>query len=149
MIAISTCLLGINCRYDGNDNGVTDIIEKFKSRGILPICPEQIGGLPTPRPPAEITSWTPLRVSTEEGEDVTQAFVYGGKASLDLALMAGCKYAILKAKSPSCGSEMVYDGTFTRRKITGKGVTAQLFEASGIKVFNEDNYNKLIELLGE
>lgn len=148
MIAVSSCLLGMACRYDGNANLNEDIKVLAKKFGVIPICPEQMGGMATPRDPSEIIQIAPLKVVSNKGENVTNAFVKGAEEALALAQDFGCDYAILKAKSPSCGSVNVYDGEFDRKLIPGAGVTTRLLRAHGIKVYNEDNYNELLELLG-
>ncbi|MCX6803405.1 MAG: DUF523 domain-containing protein [Candidatus Diapherotrites archaeon] len=117
MIIVSGCLAGINCNYKGD-----------------PICPEQLGGLPTPRTPAEIKEGN---VFTKNGVDVTPNFVNGAKEVLKIAKMSNCKFAILKAKSPSCGSGQIYDGTFTEKLISGDGILTKELKQNGIKVFTE------------
>jgi len=147
MIAISSCLLGLDCRYDGGDNLIEDIKILAQTYGVIPICPEQMGGLETPREPAEIISRQPLKVISKVGTDVTKAFVKGAEEAVKLAKDYKIEYAVLKAKSPSCGSINVYNGCFEGRLIAGRGITADYFEKQGIRVFNENNFQELLEIL--
>ena len=135
MILVSACLAGFNCRYNGSnyeDNRVVQLVEEGKA---LPVCPEQLGGLTTPRNPAEINKEG--RVLTEKGEDVTKQFVLGAEETLRLCQLYGCKVAILKSLSPSCGSGHIYDGTFKKVIIEGDGLTAKLLKENGIQVLTE------------
>ena len=135
-ILISSCLLGQYCRYDGKTK-TYDVIRTLLGRDdlhFIPICPEQAGGLATPRPPAERCG---DRVVTKNGLDVTAAYERGAAAALYLARLFHCTKAILKAKSPSCGCGLIYDGTFSRTLTEGDGVTAALLKAEGIEVFSE------------
>lgn len=131
----SACLLGIKCRYDGKDNLNERVIELAKREKLIPVCPEQLGGLPTPREPAEIQG---NRVVTYSGKDVTEYFERGAKKVLKIAKLLGIKEAILKQKSPSCGSGKIYDGTFSGRIIEGDGITARLLKKNGIRVISEE-----------
>ncbi|MCL1039454.1 DUF523 domain-containing protein [Shewanella submarina] len=135
-ILISSCLMGNPVRYDGKDNGLTDAcISQWLSQGrLLVFCPEMAGGLVTPRAPAEQQG---DRVITHEGVDVTREFRLGAELALKLASEHGVKLAILKAHSPSCGSNQVYDGGFSRTLIEGNGLTAARLKQAGIKVFTE------------
>lgn len=139
MIAVSACLCGVNCKYNGGNNFNESIYELFKEGKAVLICSEQLGGLETPRSPAEIIKGEEgiVRVVNKEGIDVTKEFERGAKSALEIAKEKGCDIAILKAKSPSCGLGKVYDGTFTGKIVEGNGVTAQLFLENGIKVLNE------------
>lgn len=131
-ILISSCLLGQYCRYDGKTK-TYDVIRPLLGRDdlhFIPICPEQAGGLATPRPPAERCR---ERVVTEAGLDVTEAYERGAAAALYLARLFHCTKAILKAKSPSCGCGLIYDGTFTRTLTEGDGVTAALLKAEALR----------------
>lgn len=141
-ILVSACLLGVCCRYDGKDNMVDEILKLRKEHHLIPICPEVYGGLATPRDSAEICNG---RVMTSTGGDVTEAFTKGAKEALRLATLFGCKVAILKEKSPSCGFGMIYDGTHSRKLIAGNGMTAQLLADHGITVYGEtsDEWKKL------
>ena len=135
-ILISSCLLGQYCRYDGKTK-TYEAIEPLLNRHdihFIPICPEQAGGLPTPRPAAERCG---DKVLTKEGCDVTAQYERGAEAALYVGRLFHCTKAILKAKSPSCGSGLIYDGTFSRTLTEGDGVTAALLKAEGIEVFSE------------
>ncbi len=135
----SACLLGINCRYDGGNSRREEIVELFEKEGGIPVCPEQLGGLPTPRKAAqfEVTDGAGVldgkgRIKTVEGGmDVTDAFTRGAKEVLKIALMSGIKKAYLKDRSPSCGVNRVYiDGSLEK----GRGVTAAILERNGIEI---------------
>ena len=150
-IAVSACLLGETCRYDGRSKPCARVQElAADGHEIVPICPEVAGGLPTPRTPCEIVqapwmesgkaraanerSWTILDAS---GADRTAAYARGAQAELARAKEAGCELAILKAKSPSCGSREVYDGTFSDTLVPGWGIAAATFRDAGITVIDE------------
>lgn len=133
-VLISACLLGCDCRYDGK-NCYVEQIEQLKDKCILiPICPEQMGGLPTPRIPSEIQEEV---VINKEGVDVTAQYSKGAKLALEYAKLNDTKYAILKSKSPSCGRGLIYDGSFTGHLIEGDGKTVQLLKENGIKIYTE------------
>ncbi|MCW9053580.1 MAG: DUF523 domain-containing protein [Motiliproteus sp.] len=145
-ILISSCLLGQQVRYDGKDaNYPHPILMRWvEQQRLIPICPEMSGGLPCPRPPAEIQGGQGLQVLeaksqvlTESGEEVTPQFLRGAQNALGLCQQHDIKMAILKARSPSCGSSSTYDGSFTGKQVKGQGVTAALLMRSGIKVFDE------------
>lgn len=131
MIAVSACLAGYRCRYDGGTKEDAEVVALLRGGRALPLCPEQLGGLQTPRPPAEIIG---EHVVNCEGEDVTTAFVHGAAETLRLCRLYGCKEAILKAHSPSCGCHSVYDGSFTGKLREGMGITAALLAQNGIAV---------------
>lgn len=141
-ILVSACLLGENCKYSGGNNLAPGLKETLSERGytIVPVCPECMGGLPTPRVPAERVG---ERVMNRVGEDVTAQFRKGARAALEAALEHGCTEAVLKKNSPSCGCGTIYDGTFTGTLMVGDGVTAQLLKAHGVTVYNEDTYDQL------
>ncbi|MBS6372579.1 MAG: DUF523 domain-containing protein [Lawsonibacter sp.] len=145
-ILVSACLLGVPCRYDGAGKAEPHI-EKLKQRGhtLIPVCPEVLGGLPTPRPPAE--RLPDGRVVTREGKDVTAEYRSGAEQALALARKQGCVLAVLKERSPSCGRGRIYDGTFSRTLIPGSGVAAQLLEENGIPVYGESQLEELLERL--
>ena len=135
-ILVSACLLGLGCRYSGErktDEGVRKLLER-KEAVLIPVCPEQLGGLPTPREPSERRDGG---VWNRKGEDVTEQFRRGAGEVLRLAGMYGCRLAILKERSPSCGSGKIYDGSFTGTVIDGDGVTAELLKENGIRVVGE------------
>lgn len=132
--ALSACLCGVCCRYDGKNNTVEEVKRIYdEGRGII-ICPEVMGGLSTPRLPCEIKDG---KVINNQGEEKTEEFLKGAVLSLELCKKYNVKKAILKQNSPSCGSRAVYDGTFTGVKISGMGVTAKLFSENGIEVVGE------------
>lgn len=139
-IAVSACLLGEPCRYDGASKtcaAVRALLERDDVE-VVPVCPEVAGGLPVPRLSSEITHegacW---KVTAQDGTDVTDAYVRGAEETLDLVKREGCRMAILKANSPSCGSRQVYDGTFSGTLRTGYGVTAKLLRENNIRVIDE------------
>jgi len=131
MIIVSGCLAGINCSYRGTNSEDASIVQLVQEGLAIPVCPEQLGGLTTPRPPAEVKN---SRVVTIEGNDVTEAFLAGAKEVLKICQKYNCKEAILKSKSPSCGSGKIRDGNFNGTLIDGDGLTAQLLKEHGIKV---------------
>ena len=133
-ILVSACLLGVPCRYDGTGIADARVLALAKKRHIVPVCPEQLGGLPTPRPPAERHD---TRVLTRDERDFTAAFTRGAEETLRLAKLFSCKIAILKANSPSCGSGQIYDGCFCGRLIPGDGLTAALLKQEGLTVLSE------------
>jgi uncharacterized protein YbbK (DUF523 family) len=128
-------LVGINCKYDGKSRICPKLVEMVKRGEAIPVCPEILGGLPTPRIPSEQKN---DRVINKNGEDVTEQFNKGAEETLNIAQMVGATEAILKARSPSCGANKVYDGTFTHTIVDGDGVTAKLLKTHGIKVKTEE-----------
>lgn len=142
-ILISACLLGAACKYSGKDNLCSALVEALHRGGhtAVPVCPEIYGGLPTPRPPAERRG---DRVVTEAGADVTAQYEKGAAEALKLARLNGCRAAVLKANSPSCGCGTIYDGSFSHRKIPGDGVAAQALKAAGLAVYTEENFEELL-----
>lgn len=135
-ILVSACLLGTPCRYDGVGKADARVLALAKSRRLIPVCPEQLGGLPTPRPPAERDG---ARIRANDGADVTAAFQRGAQETLRLLKLFGCKTAILKARSPSCGFGRIYDGTFSGTLVSGDGLTAALLRQNGVAVFTEED----------
>lgn len=135
-ILVSACLAGAQCRYDGRANLHVRIQEWVKEGRAIPVCPEQLGGLPTPRIPAELTA-DGTQVINKAGEDVSEHFEKGAQATLQIALQEGVRCAILKSKSPSCGCGKVYDGTFSGQLREGDGITTRLLKAHGIAVKGE------------
>lgn len=131
---VSACLAGAACRYDGKSTPCAAVMELLRNGQALPVCPEQLGGLPTPRDPAELCDG---RILTREGKDCTAAFERGAAEALRLASAAGCSAAILKARSPSCGAGRIYDGTFSGRLTDGDGVFARLARKAGLRLFDE------------
>ncbi|WP_027721276.1 DUF523 domain-containing protein [Maridesulfovibrio zosterae] len=134
MYIVSACLAGLCCRYDGKDNADENVKELVRQGRAIPVCPEQLGGLSTPRPPCEIVE---NRVMTENGVDFSESFLRGAEEALKLAKLAGAEKAILKARSPSCGIGKIYDGTFSRKLIDGDGLFAALLRKEGIKIKTE------------
>lgn len=136
-ILVSRCLLGEPCRYDGR-SVCAPAIQRLLGAGntLIPVCPEVLGGLPIPRPPAEIQK--DGRVVNRRGEDVTRQYEAGARAALEIALSNGCRLAVLKARSPACGCRQVYDGTFSKTLIPGQGVAARLLARAGLRVLDEE-----------
>ena len=137
MIVVSSCLAGIHCKYNGENNEIKAIVELIKAQKAICVCPEILGGLTCPRLACEI--WNDIVVDIE-GNDHTQSFQQGAKLALKIALENNCKKAILKAKSPSCGVNGIYDGTFSHTLVKKNGITAQLFLDYGIQVVTEDEF---------
>lgn len=143
-VLVSACLLGVNCRYNGipkTEEAVAELLTQ-KDITLIPVCPEQLGGLATPRTPSEQVGDCVL---DEQGNDRTEAFVQGAKEALRLAKLYGCEAAILKERSPSCGSGFVYDGTFSHTQVPGDGVCAGLLKKNGICVFGESRLEEFLE----
>ena len=138
MILVSACLLGINCKYNG-DNNNHEIVKKYlKDKQFILVCPEQLGGLSTPRVPSEILNKNgKIIVKSKDGLDVTENFISGAYETLKIAKIYNCKEAILKEGSPSCGCNKIYDGTFSNRKIDGSGITAMILKKEGINIISE------------
>lgn len=140
-LLISACLLGASCRYDGASKPQPWVEELVKYHQLVPVCPEQLGGLPTPRPPAERQGDA---VMTQAGADVTVQYRRGAEEALTMCRTLGCEAAVLKERSPSCGRGTVYDGTFTGTLTDGNGVTAELLTAHGIPVYGESRISELL-----
>ena len=141
MILVSGCLVGLNCKYSGGNNYDERIFNLVKAGKVIPICPEQLGGLKTPRNPAEIQEKDGGRkVITYEGEDVTKEYYRGAEEVLALAKKLDVKEVILQPRSPSCGKGIIYDGTFSKTKVEGNGIAADLLIKNGIKVYMPDEY---------
>lgn len=137
-ILVSHCFLGEPCRYDGQSRLDRQIIELHRAgHNLIPVCPEILGGLDVPRSPAELQP--DGRVLTQDGQDVTEAYRAGAERALELARENRCTVAVLKARSPSCGSGEIYDGTFTHTLKSGWGMAARLLEEAGIEVMDEDH----------
>lgn len=152
-IVVSACLLGNICRYDAKTKTHEAVLalEEIEGVHLIPVCPEVLGGLSTPRSPSEVVknATGQRHVMNREGTDVTKAFEYGSAQALALAQKAGARIAILKAKSPSCASGMLYDGTFSSTLTEGWGITAELFAQNGIKVVDETKASDLLYVLQE
>lgn len=140
-LLISECLCGVPCRYDGKDNYI-DKIEVLKEYyELVPVCPEVLGGLSTPRDPAERQG---NRICTANGTDVTAEFLRGAQLTVDIALKHGCKEALMKAKSPSCGYKRIYDGTFSRSLTDGHGCTIEALLEKNLRIYTEDDIELLL-----
>ena len=158
MILISACLLGRNVKYSGGNNLCPWLAKYYNTDDFIAICPECFGVLPIPRPPAEIQGGSgedvlngSAKVADKNGKDVTQNFISGAQKALVYAKKHNANCAILKARSPSCGCGMIYDGSFNGGKKAGNGVTAALFLQHGIKVYTEETITEeeLIKILKE
>jgi uncharacterized protein YbbK (DUF523 family) len=144
-VLISACLAGRACRFDGSSNQDDQVGRLIAEGHAVLVCPEVDGGLGTPRPPAEIVGGDGsdvlagrARVATEQGRDVTDAYLAGARLALEACVSSGARVAILKARSPSCGTGSIYNGTFSRTLVAGEGVTAALLREHGIEVLTEE-----------
>ena len=146
-LLISACLLGVECKYSGGSNALPEeTIVKLRTRyRLIPVCPETAGGLPTPRDPSERLG---ERVVNCRGADVTAQFKKGAEAALELARRYGCTTALLKEHSPSCGSGLIYDGSFSGKLVEGDGCAAELLKAAGVSVVGE-NVTELLTMTGK
>ena len=133
-VLISRCLLGINCRYDGKNNKIENLKEKFPQINFIDVCPEVDSGMPTPRKPCEIKN---SKVINIDGKDFTKEFEKGSQIALELCKKYKIKVALLKAKSPSCGKDLIYDGTFSKKLKKSDGITCQVLKKNGIIIFSE------------
>lgn len=145
-ILVSACLLGIRCRYDGASQPLSGLERLLQRCAPIPVCPEQLGGLPTPRVPAECRG---ERVFDRNGQDVTAAFNIGAEQTCRLAERLGARLALLKARSPSCGKGTIYDGSFQGRLHPGNGVTAKALAELGVHVYTEEEIDMLLYDLEE
>jgi uncharacterized protein YbbK (DUF523 family) len=136
-ILVSACLLGVACTHDGRARASEEVRALADHHLLVPVCPEVAGGLPTPRPTAELGS--DGRVRTAAGDDVTAHYERGAAHAVELARSTGAKRAVLKARSPSCGCHEVYDGTHQRRLVEGRGVTAEALARAGLAVVSEED----------
>ena len=132
-IGVSSCLLGCNCKYNGGNNYSEKLAQYLQGHEVVGVCPEVLGGLPTPREPAEIVAG---EVKRADGISVDAQFRAGAKRALEILTEAGVELVILQSRSPSCGVHAVYDGTFSRKVIPGEGVFAGLLKAHGIRVLD-------------
>lgn len=140
-VLVSACLMGFGCRYDGGARRLSCLDALGERHVLIPVCPEVMGGLPTPRPPSEIRDG---RVITRDGRDVTQAFLRGAQEAARLAQACDCGCALLKERSPSCGLGQVYDGTFTGTLTDGDGLCARLLVGRGLRVIGESQAEELL-----
>lgn len=149
-ILVSACLLGCECRYDGASKPCEKVLALADNEKavLIPVCPEQLGGLPTPRVPSERQRDSEGRILpvTEEksvimkdGTDVSENYAKGAETALSIARLNKVDLAVLKSGSPSCGKALIYDGSFTGTKAPGNGVTVDLLESNGIKVLSEED----------
>jgi len=134
-ILVSACLLGENCKYNGGNNLCPKVVEFVKENSVFPVCPEVMGGLPIPRKPAEICKG---KVMTADGISVDKEFRNGAAIALKVAKENNIDFAILQPRSPSCGCKQIYDGTFSKRLISGKGVFAELLTENGIRIIEPE-----------
>jgi uncharacterized protein YbbK (DUF523 family) len=151
MLIVSACLAGEKCRYTGDGFDCPELRKLVEEGKAVPVCPEVLGGLPVPRDPNEIVGGDGFDVLdgrawvlTSGGEDKTDVFLRGAGEVLAIARKHGARVAILKERSPSCGSSMIYDGTFSGKKIPGCGCTAALLIREGLRVYSEENYQQNI-----
>lgn len=142
-LLISRCLCGENTKYNGGNNLIQQLDIIKNNFELIYICPEEMGGLTTPRNPSEIKN---QKVLSSTGKDVTKEFISGAQQALSLAEQHQVQYALLKESSPSCGVHKIYDGTFSGRKIAGNGMTTQLLKKNGILVFSEKEIEELIKV---
>ena len=147
MILVSACLLGVNCKYNGGNNKNERVMEFLKDKEFVMACPEELGELNTPRIPCEIVGLAKDilnnkdkgKVINKSGDDITENFLKGAYETLKIVKSNNIKKAILKAKSPSCGYGLVYDGTFSEKLTLGNGVTAQILKDNNIDVITEED----------
>lgn len=139
-ILVSACLLGVDCRYCGTGLYNEQVYDLKKKHNLIPICPEQLGGLTTPRNPVEIVNGKAI---DKENNDYTTQFQKGAEETLKIAKLLDCTVAILKSNSPSCGYGIIYDGTFSGEKIDGNGMTAEYLSKNGIRVLTENEVDSL------
>ena len=141
MILVSACLAGINCKYNGGNNYNEKVFNLVKEGKAIPVCPEQLGGLTTPREPSEIRVIDDKRyVINSENKDVTEDFEKGAEEVLALAKKLNIKKAILQSRSPSCGKGKIYSGNFDRTLVDGNGILADLLLKNDIEVINSNDY---------
>ncbi|TAJ14134.1 DUF523 domain-containing protein [Marinilabiliaceae bacterium JC017] len=151
LILVSACLAGVNCRYNGGNSKIEEIAQLVNSGKAIPVCPEVLGGLETPRACSEIIlDQEGLKVMSNQGEDLTHAFKEGARKTLEVVKALDINTAILQSRSPSCGFGKIYDGTFTGKMKKGNGFTAELLSQHGIEIYTDENFgeerNKEIEV---
>ncbi len=145
-IIVSGCLLGCDCRYKGDNCRCDELFDLAKDHTLIPVCPEQLGGLSTPRDPAEIVG---DKVISNHGKDVTYEYNKGAELALYIANVNNADAVVFKANSPSCGKGIIYDGTFTGNKTEGNGIAAELFLKEGFSVFTENDIKELKNFLSD
>ncbi len=145
-LLISACLMGIKCRYDGKQKKIPELDRLMESYVLIPVCPEVLGGLPTPRVPSERRGEA---VVTRDGRDVTENYRQGARESLRICQMTHTDCALLKERSPSCGFGSIYDGTFTGTLCPGDGVCAALLKQHGVRVYGESQVTELLKKADE
>jgi len=139
VIIVSACLAGVECRYNGQAFPIPMVMDMVKKGQAIPLCPEILGKLPIPRPSAEQCDG---KIFASDGHDVTDQYVAGAKIALEIAKLVGCKTAILKSKSPTCGCGTIYDGTFSGKLIEGDGVFSGMLKQEEIEVYTEKEVQK-------
>ena len=142
-LLVSACLLGLCCRYDGQSKPNAAVLRLREAHTLIPVCPEQLGGLPTPRAPSE---WQGARIVNSEGADVTAKYRRGAAEAVKLAQLFGCEAAVLKERSPACGHGRIYDGSFSHTLKAGDGAAAAALIKAGIPVYGE---SEIAELSGK
>lgn len=142
-IGVSSCLLGVNCKYNGKSNYNEQIVALQNKYDLIPICPEVLGGLSIPRVPAEIRN---NKVINENNIDVTKNYQEGAKKALTILKENDVKIVIMKSKSPSCGYQKIYDGSFSHTLKEGNGIATDLFLKNGITILTENNFKDLLDL---
>lgn len=135
-IAVSACLLGHNCKYSGGNNRSQKVLDYIEGHEVIPVCPEVTGGMPTPRVPVELKD---SKAINRDGEDVTEFFQRGVEKTMEKLDGQNIDLAILQPRSPSCGCKQIYDGTFTKTLIDGKGMFAQALAEAGIPMMDGDD----------
>ena len=145
-IIVSGCLLGCDCRYKGDNCKCDELLALANTHTLIPVCPEQLGGLLTPRDPAEIVG---DKVISNHGKDVTYEYTKGAEMALYIAKINNADAVVFKANSPSCGKGIIYDGTFTGNKTKGNGIAAEMFLNAGFSVFTENEIPELKKFLNE
>lgn len=148
-IGVSQCLIGTSCTYSGNHHLIKGLKAMYEDGMVVVACPEVLGGLSIPRPPAEIISQSPLVVCNDQGQDVTKEYLLGAQKALEIFLENDVKVAVLKYRSPSCGSDGVYDGTFSHRLVESDGVFVKLLKEKGIQVFHEKQLDEFLKYIGK
>ncbi|WP_300328125.1 DUF523 domain-containing protein [Fusobacterium sp.] len=147
MIGVSSCLCGINCKYNGKNNLEPIFLQLLNEGKLVPICPEQLGGLKTPRVPAEIQEDEnkKRKVINKDGIDVTSEYSLGAERTLEILKALDIKKVIFRRRSPSCGCGEIYDGSFTGTIVNGNGITSELLLKNGIEVITDEEYIKKLE----